>query len=75
MNTIGLILLALIGLLGVLFRIQHWPFSQVFTAIGFFGFPLLCGFITWPVGRRIPEREWWGTIGVMVMFATIISYQ
>ena len=41
LNTIGLILLSMIGLIGILFRIQHWPMSQLFIAIGFLGFPAL----------------------------------
>ena len=72
LNTIGLVVLAAIGLMGILFRIQHWPFSKLLMSIGFLGFPILYGSITWPIGKRIPDGEWWGTIGVMVLFAIIL---
>lgn len=75
LNTIGLILLSMIGLIGILFRIQHWPMSQLFIAIGFLGFPALYGYISWPDGKRVPDLEWLGVIGVMVLFALVILFR
>jgi len=75
LNTIGLILLSMIGLIGILFRIQHCPMSQLFIAIGFLGFPALYGYISWPVGKRVPDLEWLGVIGVMVLFALVILFR
>ena len=49
--------------------------SQLFIAIGFLGFPALYGYISWPVGKRVPELEWLGVIGVMVLFALVILFR
>jgi len=72
LKTIGLIAFILIGLTGVLLRMKNWPFSELLLMIGFLGFPILYGYVTRPVDRKIPDATWFGTIGVMVLFALMI---
>jgi len=72
MTLIGL---ALLGSLGLFMRSHGWPLGTLCIAIGFFGFPLVYGYISWPVGKRYPDREWWGMIGVMVLFALMILWR
>ena len=55
LKTIGLIAFILIGLTGVLLRMKNWPFSELMLMIGFLGFPILYGYVTWPVDRKIPD--------------------
>jgi hypothetical protein len=70
--TIGLIALAALGGIGIVLRMNGWLPAHYLIAVGFLGFPLLYGYISWPVGKRLPDREWVGTISVMVLFALII---
>ena len=72
LKTTGLIVLILVGLLGVLLRMKNWPFSELLLIVGFFGFPVLYGYITWPVDQKIPDATWFGTIAAMLLFALII---
>jgi hypothetical protein len=72
LKTTGLILLSALGLLGMLFRVQHWPWATTLMWVGFIGFPLLYGYISWPEGRGIPDGRWWGTMATMLLFALII---
>ena len=55
LKTIGLIAFILIGLTGVLLRMKNWPFSELLLMIGFLGFPILYGYVTRPVDRKIPD--------------------
>jgi hypothetical protein len=72
LKTIGLIVLILVGLLGVLLKMNNWPFSELFLVVGFFGFPAFYGYITWPVDQKIPDATWFGTIAAMLLFALMI---
>ncbi len=72
LKTIGLIILIAIGLTGVLLRMNKRPFSELFLIVGFFGFPALYGYISWPVDRKLPDGTWLGTIAAMLLFALMI---
>ena len=75
LKTAGLVLLASIGSMGVLFKIQHWPYYTVLMAVGFFGFPVLYGYISWPVGKTFPDAKWLGTIAIMLLFAWMLVFK
>jgi hypothetical protein len=71
-KTMGLIVLIIVGLTGVILRVKNMPGSEFFLIIGFFGFPILYGYITWPVEQKIPDTTWFGTIAAMILFALMI---
>ena len=75
LNTMGLVAFTLLGLVGILFRIQHWPMANLMIGVGFFGFPILYGYISWPVGRRIPDGKWFLMIAIMLLFALMILFK
>lgn len=72
--TIGLVLLTFVGLVGILFRIQKWPLATLMIAVGFLGFPILYGYLSWPKGSKVPDGKWLLMIGVMLLFALMILF-
>ena len=72
LNTIGLTVFSLLGLGGALLKWRGFHQADFLIWIGFIGFPILYGYITWPVGKKTPDREWWGTMSVMVIIEVIL---
>lgn len=70
--TTALIVLGAVGGLGIFLRSEGWSYAYLLIGIGFLGFPALYGYISWPVGKRLPDRQWVGIISVMLLFALII---